>query len=178
VFCGARITFGYNIRPDLTTPCNTVEMERPRLARWTGLRRKDVRNPKKMIAKPQAPSPTPRSGPSPTPEWLTTAKKAAPNIVRCDQKFQPSQFATTFDTTYSRRLRFSFLNTARHHSSIFVLLSSSMGQNTVPSKPAFPPFHGLNGTYSFPLESASTFRTGAFDLRSEGVVWLLAHGPS
>jgi hypothetical protein len=53
-----------------------------------------------------------------------------------------------------------------------------MGQNTVPSNSAFPAFHGLDRTYLFPLESASIFRAGAFDLRSEGVIWLLAQGPS
>jgi hypothetical protein len=52
-----------------------------------------------------------------------------------------------------------------------------MGQNTVPSKSAFPAFDGLDCTY-FPLESASIFRAGEFDLRSEGVIWLLVQSPS
>src|SRR4051794_3798060 len=106
-----------------------------------------------------------------------------PNLVRCDQEFSrlglqqlstPSLSLTAVTSSFF----LFFLNTGRHHSFIFILLSSSMGQNTVPSKFAFPAFHGLNSTYSFPPESASIFRAGAFDLHSEGVIWLLAQGPS
>jgi hypothetical protein len=104
--------------------------------------------------------------------------KRKPKFSSPQPKFSRS-VCNTFDTiTYSHLsfLVFGYWKTPLKISSFS--LSSSMGQNTVPFKSAFLAFHGLDSTYSFPLESASIFRADAFDLRSEGVIWLLAQGPS
>jgi hypothetical protein len=103
--------------------------------------------------------------------------KRKPKFSSPQPKFSRS-VCNTFDTiTYSHVIScFWILEDTTQISSFS--LSSSMGQNTVPFKSAFLAFHGLDSTYSFPLESASIFRADAFDLRSEGVIWLLAQGPS
>jgi hypothetical protein len=134
---------------------------------------RDITKGKKDLRDPQMVAKLPRHGTAPSPTPKRKPKfSSRPKI----QPLSLQHISTPSLTLTAVTFRFWVLEDTTQN--ISILLSSSMGQNTVPSKSAFPAFHGLDSTYSFPLESASIFRADAFDLRSEGVIWLLAQGPS